>query len=197
MNSNRLISIVLGMLTAGVLALGWFLGVSPKLAEVSMADSERALVDAQNLGYQTQLVQLAADFERIGELQTAFDPLAKAIPSGAGLEDFLDGLNAAAGATGVAITGVTAAEAAPPVAADGTVSATGPLVIPITISVSGPMGSMIAFTDAVQNSARLTMVSGLQATAQGESSSGTLTGALYVIPTEPLTQATAGTQPQG
>lgn len=196
MNSNRLVSIVLGMLTVGVLALGWVLGVSPKLAEVSTADSERALVDAQNLGYQTQLVQLAADFERLPELQAAFDPLEKAIPAGAEIEDFLDGLAAAASATGVTITSVTPGEAAPQVAADGTVSSEGPLVIPIEISVSGSMGSTVAFIDAVQNSPRLTVVSLLRVVA-GESSSGTLTGALYVIPTEPLTQATAGTQPQG
>ena len=49
MNGNRLTAIVLGLLTVAVLALGWLLGVAPKLAEAAASDTERLLVEAQNI----------------------------------------------------------------------------------------------------------------------------------------------------
>ncbi|HWR85950.1 MAG TPA: type 4a pilus biogenesis protein PilO [Rhodoglobus sp.] len=190
MNGNRLMSIVLGMLTVGVLALGWFLGISPKLAEATASDTEKQLVEAQNAGYEAQLVQLASDFDRKGELQAELDKLAVAIPAGNGLEDFLDMLNASAAATGVAIDTFTAGEAAPPATAeDGSVDPDAPLMIPITVAVSGPFEGVVAFGELVQTAPRLAVISAMTATRAPEKSTGTLTGALYVIPTEPLTQA--------
>jgi Tfp pilus assembly protein PilO len=191
-NGNRLMSIVLGMLSVGVLALGWFLGISPKLAEATASDSERQLVDTQNASYEAQLVQLASDFDRKAELQAELDKLAVAIPADNGLEDLLDILNGAAGATGVVIDSFTAGEAAPPVLADdGSVDANAPLLIPITVAVSGPFDGIVAFGELVQTAPRLTIVSALTATRGTDKDTGTLTGAVYVIPTEPLTTTVA------
>lgn len=194
MNGNRLISIVLAMLTAGVLALGWVLGVSPKLAEASTSDTERQLVEAQNAGYQAQLVQLAADFEEIDALRDELTALAVSIPGSHGLEDFLDQLATAAAATGVTLDSVTTSEAAPPTASaetaqtgagePGTAPADGTLSIPLTISVSGPMPAVLAFSELLQRSPRLTMISSLSATDEAGTTRGTLIGAIYVLPYE-------------
>jgi len=191
MNGNRLIAIVLGMLTVGVLALGWLLGVAPKLAEAAASDTERTLVEAQNANSEAELIALADEFERIDELRDELDELAVAIPSEHGLEDFLDELAAAAAASGVTIDSVTTGEAAPPTATtadagtstqtDAAVGPDGLLSIAVSIGVSGPMSAVLGFSELVQTMPRLTLISTLSANDEAGTTRGSLTGALYVI----------------
>jgi hypothetical protein len=191
MNGNRLIAIVLGMLTVGVLALGWLLGVAPKLAEAAASDTERTLVEAQNANSEAELITLADEFERIDELRDELDELAVAIPSEHGLEDFLDELAAAAAASGVTIDSVTTGEAAPPTATtadagtstqtDAAVGPDGLLSIAVSIGVSGPMSAVLGFSELVQTMPRLTLISTLSANDEAGTTRGSLTGALYVI----------------
>lgn len=191
MNGNRLIAIVLGMLTVGVLALGWLLGVAPKLAEAAASDTERTLVEAQNANSEAELIALADEFERIDELRDELDELAVAIPSDHGLEDFLDELAAAAAASGVTIDSVTTGEAVPPTATapeaeasaqtDAAVGPDGLLSIAVSIGVSGPMSAVLGFSELVQTMPRLTLISTLSANDEAGTTRGSLTGALYVI----------------
>ncbi|MDF1478428.1 hypothetical protein PYV02_04955 [Leifsonia sp. H3M29-4] len=191
MNGNRLIAIVLGMLTVGVLALGWLLGVAPKLAEAAASDTERTLVEAQNANSEAELITLADEFERIDELRDELDELAVAIPSEHGLEDFLDELAAAAAAAGVTIDSVTTGEAVPPTATtadaeasaqtDAAVGPDGLLSIAVSIGVSGPMSAVLGFSELVQTMPRLTLISTLSANDEAGTTRGSLTGALYVI----------------
>lgn len=191
MNGNRLIAIVLGMLTVGVLALGWLLGVAPKLAEAAASDTERTLVEAQNAASEAELIALADEFERIDDLRDELDELAVAIPSEHGLEDFLDELAAAAAASGVTIDSVTTGEAAPPTSTapeaetstqtDAAVGPDGLLAIPLSIGVSGPMPAVLGFSELVQTMPRLTLISTLSANDEAGTTRGSLTGALYVI----------------
>jgi Tfp pilus assembly protein PilO len=190
MNGNRLIAIVLGLLTVGVFALGWLLGVAPKLAEATASDAERQLVEVQNAASEAELVRLADESERLGELRKQLDKLAISIPGEHGLEDFLDQLAEAAAASGVVIDSVTTGEAAPPIvtavegeATTDTAADTGDLLsIPLTVGVSGPMPGVLAFSELVQTLPRLTLISALSVTDEAGTARGSLTGALFVIP---------------
>lgn len=181
MNANRLIAIALGILTAGVLVLGWFLGVSPKLAEATQADGERTLVEVQNSAHQAVLAELAGKFENIDELRADLKELHAFIPDTHRLEDFLDSMNAKAAAAGVVITVVNVGEPQLPIVdAAAATPAPGPALvdIPVTVQVTGELGAVLAFADAAQNADRVFVVTnfGWEPTA-----GGILTGSLYVI----------------
>lgn len=190
MNGNRLIAIVLGLLTVAVFALGWLLGVAPKLAEAAASDSERQLVEVQNAASEAELVRLAEESDRLSELRKQLDKLAVSIPGEHGLEDFLDQLADAAAASGVVIDSVTTGEAAPPIAtavegettADAATESGDLLSIPLTIGVSGPMSGVLTFSELVQTLPRLTLISALSVNDEAGTARGSLTGALFVIP---------------
>lgn len=181
MNANRLIALALGLLTAGVLALGWLLGVAPRLAEAGQANGERALVEAQNAAHEARLAELADKFENIDEMRAELTELHEFIPDEHRLEDFLDSLDAKAATASVVLQSVTMGEALEVIAVDATPASTGPVLItiPVTVQVVGALDAVLAFTDAAQRADRIFVVNSF-AWAPDEPGA-TLTGSLYVI----------------
>lgn len=179
MNANRLVSIVFVLLTAGVLALGWFIGISPKLAEAARSDSDRAVVMAQNVAYEATVTRLAAQFENIDVLRDQLEELQRYIPDAQELEDVLDSIAGAAAAAGVVVRTIDVQEGAPfaPEAAASTGSAL--FAVPISMAVEGPLGPAMAFIDNLQKLNRVFFVG--RVTYVGATPLTSLTGSVFVI----------------
>jgi hypothetical protein len=92
-------------------ALGWLLGIQPKLQEATAADFSRSQVEAQNQAYEISLADLREQFENIEELRTEVDDLRESIPSDADYAGFVAELNQMASSSGVGIKSLTVSEA--------------------------------------------------------------------------------------
>lgn len=109
--SNRIVGFAAVLLSAAIIALGWFLGVQPRLADAAAADAERQNVVATNAGLEAQLVQLREEFERIDELRDEVKELRASIPAEADYSGFVAELNALAAASGAPIIRVSVGDA--------------------------------------------------------------------------------------
>ena len=85
--STRIWSFATVLLIIVVVALGWFLGIAPKLAEAARFDSDRLAVQAQNEVTRAAIAQLEADFERIDELRSELALLRAEFPTQAEYDD--------------------------------------------------------------------------------------------------------------
>jgi hypothetical protein len=112
MNRNRIWMLGVVLAAVVIVALGWFFGISPTLAQADLATSQAQSADAQNAAQQIALVRLKGQYDKLPELKSDLTKLQTAVPGTANLDDFLDQLQQLAQSTGVTITGFTAAEAA-------------------------------------------------------------------------------------
>lgn len=184
MNANRVISIALGLLTVGLLALGWLVGIAPKLAEAARADGERALVEAQNAALGATLAQLADKYENIDDLRDEIAELQRFIPEGHLVEAWVDRIDAHATSLGLVVDVITVGEPIEVVPSDVVATdspATGPVLIGIEVSVQviGGVTELVALADAAQHAERVFVVTGL--TFENENATGLISGTLYVI----------------
>ncbi len=131
MTDNRIWLFGTALATVVVLALGWFVGVSPKLDQANLALQSVDSVDAQNTAQEAQLVVLHDQFTHIATSKTTLDALRKSIPDSANLGDFYDFLQSTAIANGLAIV-LVAADEAQPYGSATTGAATAP--VPLTPS---------------------------------------------------------------
>ena len=111
MNSTRIWSVGAALLITVILALGWLLGISPKLAEAQLADAALLETQAVNAGHELRLAEIKEQFEGLDELKEELDELQTALPSGADLPDLLDELDALGRANQVSYDNFTASEA--------------------------------------------------------------------------------------
>jgi len=205
MKSNRLWLVGTAIVVIAVLALGYLLGISPKLTELAAGEASLTAVRAQNAQEQAKLLSLQEQFENIDELQEQLDELQAAIPSDVSLPDFIRQLNELAATTQVRIdsitTGLPEAYITPEV--PGTMLDADRNVVPLpaapaslitvnfSIKVSGPAGSIQNFTEGLQKGKRLFLARGLvinsvivSATEDAEASTsfeGEIQGLAYVL----------------
>lgn len=109
--NNRVLVLGSVLLSGAIVALGWFLGVAPRLADAAMADAERQSVAAQNEGLQAQLVQLRDDFDRIDELRDGVAALRASVPDSADYAGFVAELNGLAASTGASVSRLSIGDA--------------------------------------------------------------------------------------
>jgi Tfp pilus assembly protein PilO len=207
MNSTRLITIAVAIVAIGVALLGWFLGISPLLAQAERARSEQAAVDAMNAQHSAVLAQLQADFERIDELEAEYDEVQRAMPNGPATDLMLDEVDAAAAATGVVVTSVSFSEGVLVTAGSGESGVTNDPTavpealatrlasVPFAIAASGQYSSLVAFVDQLQLGDRLTLVTTLSFVGMAEASTAQIGGLLIVLADEPVTGAAAPPAP--
>lgn len=122
--NNRILIIATALISVVVLLLGWFLGVSPKLAEAATNEGERRNIEAQNLVHEAELAALIAQFEEVDDIKERAEKLRLSLPPGADLSRFIRQLNGLGAGAGLAITDVTISQALPYV--PGTVEAPPP-----------------------------------------------------------------------
>lgn len=109
--NNRIIAFAAVLVSGAIVALGWFLGVAPRLADASAAEAERQNVEATNAGLEVQLAQLKKEYEQIDELRADVAELRASIPADADYSGFVAELNGLAGATGAGVTRLSIGDA--------------------------------------------------------------------------------------
>ena len=205
MNRSRLITIGAVVLIGAVLALGWFVAISPQLAQARVADDERAVVQQVNQGYEDTIAELKELDKRLPQLEAQLAGLATSIPSDAAISTLMGELNAIATASGVQITSIRAdvpaafaseadvIPAAGPTGSNGAVTettttaestavgTTGMISIPISVSVRGERDATLLFAQNVQMGIRLYLVTDVDVVISDETTT-TLEGLVYVLP---------------
>lgn len=204
-----------------VVALGWFLGMSPKLAEAARFDTERQSVAAQNDIARATIAQLEADFENIDELREQIAELRAEFPTDAAYDTAVEELLAGLITAGLTLQTVTINEPAPTSATtladgetppepeidgDGVLPSGSLLRISVSVTVNGSLGSSFAFIEALQKSPRFSIVSRGDFSEGAAESGGRTTfdlilyavsgeDLLAVAPTEPAPEQTAAPEP--
>jgi Tfp pilus assembly protein PilO len=107
MNSDRLwiIGAVAAMIVIAV--GGWFVGISPTIAQAAAADQQVASITQSNAASQQKLALLKQQYANIGPLQKSLDSLRQSIPESADASEFLQELDNLSAAEGVSISTVS------------------------------------------------------------------------------------------
>lgn len=202
-SSMRVWNIAAALAMIVVVALGWFLGISPKLAEASRLESERNAVQEQNEISRIQIAQLEQDASRMSALRADLAELRAAFPTQAEYDSAVESLFALIAEQGMILEGVAIAEPIstvptvlgpdevlpePPVSEAGTLPAGSLLLVSTTLSVQGSLTATIALVDALQRSDRFAIVP-LWSYSRGEADgqgSAAITLNLYVVAGEAL-----------
>jgi Tfp pilus assembly protein PilO len=181
MNGNRIWMIGTALAIVGVLALGWLLGVSPKLSEADLADEQRLSVELQNATQEAALLKLRDQFDRLPELEEELAALRKELPESHEIDSFIDSIWDATVQSGAVFTTVEAAEAMPMATVEATETAatdgSGSFTIQMTISVGGSFEQVVAFSRLMQEGRRTFFAP----TFTSDDSGATLTGYLFVV----------------
>jgi predicted transcriptional regulator len=201
---NRILMLAIALATVGVLALGWFLGVSPRLDQMNAANAERAAVEATNATYEAQLAQLIKDFEGIDEIRDQLAEIAVKLPAETALDVFIRALDSYAAETSVAlqrvdwqppavVTAEGAAAADPAATPDGLVPAGTLVSINVSLEVQGRIDTLSSFLERLQAvMPRYALVAGIslsRTTGENADSDGYIASialALFVITAAPV-----------
>jgi hypothetical protein len=147
--------IVVGALLCIVLlAVTWFMFVSPQLDDRAATEQQTSDTELQNTVLQQRIAKLKADSEHVGDLQKQIEAERKGLPADHSMDGFTEQLTAQAAETGVILTSITpaaptlvtnAAPAAPTTAAS---AAHGSGPIDSAESVSGSADASAESVDA-------------------------------------------------
>ena len=203
------------LLIVAIVAMGWFLGVSPKLAEAATAGQQQSEAEAQNVVHESEIAVIKKQFDQLPALKSQLAVLRAAVPDGSGMSAFLDELHALEQQNQVTLTDFKTGDGQPytPVKGTvGTVSTTNPLItpdnfvaIPVSVTVSGDNANIMRFVDGVQTGERLFLVTSLKLdqdqtdtaatkkAAPPATFKATISGLVYVLLDKPATPAKTGT----
>ena len=198
--NNKFWLLIAAIVGVSILAMGWFLGVSPKLDEMNAANEQRASVEAQNRLHEAKLVELKKEFQQLDALKTELADAQASLPPGDELSSFLGELHRLEASSGVVLTTFSAGDGQTYVAAPGTatqsplVTADNFIAIPIDLTVQGTRPQVMEFLSNLQYGKRLFLVIKLTvAQAKGAAATdaeaadaadayeGTISGFVYVL----------------
>jgi Tfp pilus assembly protein PilO len=180
------------LLSLILVTAGWFLGVSPRLADAALADEERQNVEVVNAGYEATLVELQRLSENLPELESELEALRVEIPDEPELSTLLGQLNDLAEAAGVSLVEVTARAPVlfPPDLLDGT-GVSNLVALPVTIRAAGEGPGIDAFLREVQFGPRLILVERFDLTDDPVAAAVSLEALIFVLPGEGASLPTA------
>lgn len=195
MSANRTWKIGTALLAVVIVALGWFLGISPRLTEVSAANAQRVTAEGTNAAHQAEINALKARFDEVDGIRDQLEQLSGGIPATAELDAFVLQVDQGLSATGSALKSFGVGEGSlltaavdPAAATDADPAAaptTGGLIgIPVNFEVEGSFDGVLAFVNGLQTSTRLVLVSSLGIVASTENPGlfvGTISGYLFVM----------------
>lgn len=185
MSILRLWVIGSAFVAALILLTGWFLGVQPRLAEVSAANTERQNVATINAQYEAVLVELRALSENLPALERDLEAIRVEIPEDPELPALLGQLNELAVASGVTLNEVTTEPPQlVPAALLEPLGVTDLVGIPVRVSALGPPEALAQFLKAAQFGPRLMWVGRFSTGDDAESGRVTLEGIIFVLPEE-------------
>lgn len=161
--STRIWTFATVVIVIVVVALGWFLGAAPKLAEASRLDAERASIELQNEATRITNAQLEQDFSSISRLRTEIDELRERFPFTVEYDNAIEELLAGIVGESLSLNSVVVAAPVPDspdtiIDENGQVAAGTLLRVPITINVGGDFFQALALIDRLQLSERFGIV---------------------------------------
>ena len=165
MGTNRLWLLGSLVLVALMLAGTFLLGVSPQLAAAGADDAEARTVQLQNVGHQQELDRLREQFADIDSLRSDLEDLRQQVPEQIDQDTFLDEIGTLAAANGVSVDNISfevpaqylPTDASDPevIAATASVTSNNLFVVPVSMSVTGPVLGAFAFVKQLQKGTRL------------------------------------------
>jgi Tfp pilus assembly protein PilO len=210
--ATRIWTLASVMIMIVVVALGWFLGMSPKLADAARFDAERQSVQVQNDVARAVIAQLQADFDNLDELLLELEGLREEFPTDAQYDDAVRELLTGLLSAGLGLQNIAINEPAPTTAAvleagveppptevdgDGVLPAGSLLRVPVAVTVNGPLASILAYIDALQKSPRFSIVTqGDYAATAADSGSMTVTMLMYVVSGDDLVNPAPEVEPE-
>ena len=221
--NNRVWFIGSAVLGAAVIALGWFLGIAPQLAQLSSTDDQILAAETINASHEAEIAALRIRYEGIDEVRSQLDALRSSLPDNADMDSFIRQIAATADVNLVNVTAFTAGDANSflptgvdvPVAettvpaddsgaAPAAVSPDNFIVIPVSFTVEGGYDNVLAYINGLQSGDRLLSVTSLSITknvaapaAKGAAADqATSTGLVAGLIYVLLDPATSGAVPQ-
>jgi Tfp pilus assembly protein PilO len=211
MNTDRLwvVAAVVGMVVVAL--AGWFVGISPIVAQAAAADESAASTTAANQASESRLAVLKTQYAGIGKLQKTLDSLRESIPEGANASVFQQEINGLCAEYGVTLSSVTVNSATiyqavtPAVApttgtststptptpttsttpaatpAPSTAQTNGLVLVPVVVAVIGSFDDVKAFIGALQSGPRLYLATGVQISDNDGIYTGTLSGDVFTV----------------
>jgi Tfp pilus assembly protein PilO len=176
----RIRLLLAAVLSIGILALGWIVGVAPQLEAAALARADRASVEAQNEVHRARIVELQAQFARIDETRAELAALQLQIPEGSDLPGFVDELTAIATAHNVKVTKYTAEEPLSPVAVQAGIAP--PVAEPAPTEPAPADGSAPADAAAAADAPAPDDAASAASSTTTNISAGTTTENLFAIP---------------
>lgn len=192
---TKIWGVITFVVAVGLVAGGWFLGVSPLLGVKATADQKRTAIATQNALLASQITALEAKEAELPELQARADSLERAVPSGVDGAAFIRDLNDLAIASGVTIASITITDGSayeqPVAGADvegAPVPVTDPLItpenfvlVPVTISVTGGWNELLAFSHSLQTGQRLVLVTSISSSSGDAGYQFIIGGTMYAL----------------
>jgi Tfp pilus assembly protein PilO len=110
MNTNRVWMGAAALIAIVTVLGGWFIGISPKIGEITSSNTRIAETQALNDVHAAELAALEKQYAELDATTAALEELRRALPPGADFPAFLRTIQDAATASGVALTDFTLAE---------------------------------------------------------------------------------------
>ena len=209
--STRIWTFATVLIMIVVVALGWFLGISPRLADAARFETERQNVEAQNNVARAAIAQLQADFENIDELLDELEGLREEFPTDAQYDVAIQELLTRMLSAGLGLQNIAINEPAPTTAlvlqegeepppaeidGDGILPAGSLLSVPVTVTVTGSLPAILGYMQALQESPRFSIVSRGDFAATGETGTITFTMTMYVVSGDDLVNVEPEPEPE-
>lgn len=164
-NRHWLVAGALG--AVALLAVGWFFFVSPQYKQAGDLRDQTSAQQSQIITLQHQLVQLRQQSEQLAQYQAKLAKDRHALPTAAGLTDFLRELHAVGDVKGIAVTGLIVGS---PTAVAGTGAEM--FALPITVTAKGSAAALSEFLVQLQQlQPRAVLISDATGAAAGEGGS--------------------------
>jgi Tfp pilus assembly protein PilO len=147
-----------------IVALGWFLGISPQLSRAGIAADQLADVKATNAQQEAELAALKKQFASLPEIEAEIEELRETVPAVPNFAEFMRNLDTFETRTGARMLAYSADPSIPYAASaettnkgEASTSITGEnfMLIPISFEIGGSYAQNLDFVKRVQTNQRL------------------------------------------
>lgn len=157
-----------------LLAASWFLAISPQKAHATRLRGEADTAQQRLIPLQRRLVELRKQNTNLPQYRAQLARERKALPTVAGLSDFLRTLQSTGDQKGISVTGLIVGTPAKTGTGAETVYA-----LPITVTAIGVAAKLVRFLDQLQQAQpRAVLIDGVNAAPEGQA--GSLAGSVIL-----------------
>jgi Tfp pilus assembly protein PilO len=150
-----------------LVALGWFLAISPKNAETDELVAQKETTETQLVVLRHRLDELEEESKNLPQYKATLKTNKAALPEDSGVPDFLRQLQDSGEVVNAAVTGLTVSAPEPQ-------TGTAIYALPITVTVQGQANNLGRFLDELQRvQPRAVLVESANMTTAGDAAGGT------------------------